>query len=342
MPEKSSNTTFDALMRNLKKGVFAPVYLLMGEEAYYIDAVSDYIQNNALTVDEQAFNQTIVFGADTTVGKIIDMASAYPMMAQRRVVIVKEAQALRSIDKLDKYVEKPLASTILVICYKNGNADRRHKWVNAVAREGVLLESKKMKEWQIPAYIQGWVTTHGATAEQKSAEMMAEHIGADLHRLHSELEKLLVMLPENDKRITPEMVEKNVGVSKDFNWFELRDAIASKNIFKANQIMAYMTSATKKDSFFTLLPSMFAFFQNLMLAHYAPNKQDPQAIASALELRSKYGAECYMTAMRNYNAMKTLQILDKIEQTDCKIKGLNNPNTNNEDLMKELLFFILH
>ncbi|MGI6232906.1 MAG: DNA polymerase III subunit delta [Prevotella sp.] len=342
MPEKKPVVTYDAIMSQLKKGEYAPVYLLMGDESYYIDNISNYIQEHALSPEEQAFNQTVVFGADITVGKIADLAMSYPMMAQRRVVIVKEAQNVRSLDKLDKYVEKPLATTVLVICYKNGTVDRRQKWVGAVGRNGVVFESNKLRDWQLPNFIQKWLVGHKVAVDPKSASMIAEHVGPDLNRLTSELEKLLVALPADDRRVTPELVERNIGVSKDYNWFELRDALANKNVFKANQIMKYFTDNQRRDGFYTLLPSLFSFFQNLMIAYYAPNRNDPVALAEELGLRSRYGTQSYLTAMRNYTAMKTLQILDKIGETDAKVKGFNNPNTSISDLMQELVFFILH
>lgn len=246
MPEKKSVVTFDTIMRSLKKGEYQPVYLLMGDEPYYIDAITDYIQQHVLTPDEQAFNQDVVFGADVTVGKIVDMAMSYPMMAAHRVVIVKEAQNVRQLDKLEKYLAKPLQTTILVIAYKNGTVDRRKKWVAGADRNGVVFESKKMRDWQLPGFIKGWLATHKAAADDKSASMIAEHVGADLHRLTSELNKLLVVLPENDRRVTPEVVERNIGISKDFNWFELRDAIVKRDVVKANMIMKYFTSNQKR------------------------------------------------------------------------------------------------
>lgn len=340
MAEKST-VTYEAVMSSLKKGNYAPIYLLMGDEPYFIDSISNYIQQNALSEAEQGFNQTVVFGADITVGQIIDMAMSYPMMAARRVVIVKEAQGVKQLDKLFKYVEKPQSTTVLVLCYKNGTADKRQKWVSAVARNGVLYESVKMKDWQLPGYVKKWMLEKKATIDDKSASMIAEFVGADLHRLVSELEKLLVVLPE-DRRVTPELVEEHVGVSKDFNGFELRDAIVNRDVYKANLIMKYFTSSQKRDSLYIVLPSLYSFFQNLMIAHYVPNRNDPDALAAALGLRSKYGTQSYLVALKNYTAMKTLLILDKIGKTDAKMKGLDNPNTPVSQLMQELIHYILH
>ncbi len=342
MPEKKPVATFDAIMKDLKAGHFSPIYILMGDESYYIDQISDYIQSHVLTPDEQAFNQTVVFGADTNAAQIADAAKAYPMMASHRVVIVKEAQAIRSFDKLEKYASKPLATTILVICYKNGTINRRTKFVSAVERTGVVFESKKMKDGQLPGFIQAYLTGKKASIDYKSAAMIADHVGADLNRLMSELDKLIISLPEADRRITPEMVEENIGVSKDFNSFELRTAIVNRDVFKANQIIKYFDSNPKAGSLFSFLPLLFNFFQNLMIAHYAPNKRDPQSLAAFLEMRKQWGVTAYLTGLKNFTGRKTLQILDKIREIDAKSKGLDNPNTDAGDLMKELIFFILH
>ena len=342
MPEKRPSVTFDAIMKDLKEGHYAPIYILMGDESYYIDRISDYIQEHVLTPDEQAFNQTVVFGADVNAAGIADMAMSYPMMASHRVVIVKEAQALRSFERLEKYVEKPLASTILVICYKNGSINRRLKFVSAAERAGVVFESKKLKDYQLPTFIRDYLKKKNASIDDKSASMLADYIGSDLNRMMSELDKLLISLPEEDRRVTPSVVEKNVGVSKDFNAFEFRNAIINKDVFKANQIIKYFNSNPKAGSLYSLLPFLFSFFQNLMVAFYAPNSSDPQSLAGYLDLRSTWGTKDYLAGMRNYSGRKTLQILEKLREIDAKSKGLDNPNTDAGDLMKELIFFILH
>ncbi|MBM6992391.1 MAG: DNA polymerase III subunit delta [Prevotella sp.] len=342
MPEKKPTLTFEAIMRDLKTGRFAPIYILMGEESYYIDKISDYIQNHVLSPDQQAFDQTVVFGADVNAAQVADLSMQYPMMAPKKVIIVKEAQGMRSFDKLEKYAENPQPRTVLVFCYKNGTMNRRTKFVATVERMGIVFESKKMREWQLPTYIQGYLKVQNASIDEKSANMIADHIGADLNRLNSELDKLLISIPQDDRRITPEMVEKNIGVSKDFNAFELRSAIVNKDVFKANQIIKYFDSNPKAGSVYSFLPLLFNFFQNLMIAFYAPNRGDKQSVSDYLELRSVWGVNDYMTGMRNYTGKKTLQILGKIRETDTKSKGLDNPNTSAGDLMKELIYYILH
>ncbi|WP_276911099.1 DNA polymerase III subunit delta [Hallella colorans] len=342
MPEKKTTQSFDAIMRELKAGHFLPVYVLMGDESYYIDQISDYIQNHVLKPDQQAFDQIVVYGLDTNAAQLTDLAMQYPMTAPVRVIIVKEAQGMKSIEKLEKYVKNPQPKTILVICYKNGTINRRTKFMSGVEKVGLVFESKKLREWQLPGYVQSYLSKRKVAIDEKSANMIAESIGADLSRLHSELDKLLISLPEDNRCVSPEMVERNIGVSKDFNAFELRSAIVNKDVFKANQIIKYFDNNPKAGSVYSFLPLLFNFFQNLMLAYYAPNRVDKQSVANYIELKSLWGVTDYMTGMRNYSGRKTLQILDKIRETDTKSKGLDNPNTSTGDLMKELIFYILH
>lgn len=342
MPEKKTTQSFDAIMRELKAGHFLPVYVLMGDESYYIDQISDYIQNHVLKPDQQVFDQIVVYGLDTNAAQLTDLAMQYPMTAPVRVIIVKEAQGMKSIEKLEKYVKNPQPKTILVICYKNGTINRRTKFMSGVEKVGLVFESKKLREWQLPGYVQSYLSKRKVAIDEKSANMIAESIGADLSRLHSELDKLLISLPEDNRCVSPEMVERNIGVSKDFNAFELRSAIVNKDVFKANQIIKYFDNNPKAGSVYSFLPLLFNFFQNLMLAYYAPNRVDKQSVANYIELKSLWGVTDYMTGMRNYSGRKTLQILDKIRETDTKSKGLDNPNTSTGDLMKELIFYILH
>lgn len=342
MAEKKVSVSFDTLMQQLRDKKFAPVYLLMGDEPYYIDKLSNFFQNQILSPEQQAFDLTVVFGADVNAAQIADLAMQYPMMSERKVIIVKEAQGLKSFDKLEKYVLHPQPKTILVFCYKNGTINRRLKFAAAVEKTGVIYESKKLKEWQLPKFILDYAKRQKASIDEKSAAMIADHIGADISRLTSELDKLLISLPQDNRRITPEIVEKNVGVSKDFNAFELRDAIVNKNIYKANQIISYFNNNPKAGSAYSLVPLLFNYFQNLMLAYYAPNRNDQYALAEYLGMRSPWGVKDYITGLKNYTGRKTLHILDKLGEIDAKIKGLDNPNTPSEELMRELIFFILH
>lgn len=343
MAEKKSSFTFETIMRDLKAKKYAPVYVLMGDESYYIDRITDYIADNVLDPDDRDFNQTVVFGADTTAAQVVDMAKGYPVMpAAHRVVIVKEAQGLKSLDALERYFEKPLASTVLVIAYKNGTIDRRKKVVGKAEAVGVVFESKKKRDYELPAFIEAYLKKNHVAIDTKSAAMIAEHIGADLSRLISELDKVMISLPDDDRRVTPDVVEREIGVSKEFNIFELKTAIIERNVFKANQIVKYFDKNPKAGSLFSCLPLLYTYFQNLMVAFYAPDKNNDNNLAAFLELKSVWGLKDYRVGMRNFSAMKTLQILAKIRETDAKSKGLDSLNTSTDDLMRELIFFILH
>lgn len=341
MPAKQG-VTFQSIMQDLKNRSFAPFYLLMGDESYYIDSISDYIASHVLSPEESDFNQTICFGSDVTAVQVADMARRYPMMAEYQVIIVKEAQNIRSLEALEKYLKNPVKSTILVWCHKNGKIDARKKVIGVAQSVGVVFESKKLRDYQLPDFIQNYLKPKKISIDPKSCQMIADYIGADLSRIVSELDKILIYLPEDDRRITPEVVEKEVGVSKDFNAFELRNAIVSKDVFKANQIIKYFDNNPKAGSLYSFLPLLFSFFQNLMIVHYTPNKSSEQDIARVLDLKSAWGSKDFITGLRNYSARKTMEIISKIREVDGKSKGLDNPNTGAGELMKELIFFILH
>ena len=342
MAEKRQTTTYESILSDLSEGKFAPLYILMGEESYFIDKITDFIAQNALREEERDFNQTLCFGSDVSAAAVADMARRYPMMAERQVVIVKEAQNIKQWDQLEQYFEKPQPTTVLVIAYKNGTIDGRKKILTKAQNAGaVIFESKKLYERDLPVFIVDYLKRHQATIDHKSCLMIAEHIGSDLSRLTSELDKVCLSMPEGSRHITPEVVEEQIGVSKDFNGFEFRSAIANRDILKANQILKYFDSNPKSGGPFMLIPLLFNFFQNLMLAHYAPQKTD-SGVAQFLDLRNAWGAKEYMIGLRNYSGMKTMQIIQKIRETDAKSKGLDNPNTPVGDLMKELVFFILH
>ena len=335
--------TYDAIMRELQSRQFRPVYYLMGDEPYYIDKIADWIAENVLQPEERDFNQTILFGSDVNAAQIVDAAKRYPMMAERQVLIVKEAQNVKSTEPLEKYLKAPMPSTILVMCHKNGTIDgRKREYVKAIQAVGVLFESKKLRERDLPAFIERYLKARGVGIDPKSTQMIVDSIGADLSRLTSELDKVLIALPEANRQVTPQVVEEQIGVSKDFNAFELRSAIVSRDVFKANQIVKYFDENPKAGSLYSFLPMLFNYFQNLLIAYYAPQKNSQEGLAQWLELRSPWGARDYMTGMRNYTGMKVLQILGKIRETDAKSKGLDNPNTPAGELMKELLFFVFH
>ena len=339
---ETKNATFDSIMHDLKQRNYLPIYYLMGEESFYIDKISDYIAENVLTPEERDFNMTVMYGTDVTGKDVVEVARRYPMMSEHQVVIVKEAQKLKGLEPLEKYVEKPLASTILVFCHKYGVADRRKKVYSEMAKVGVVFESKKLRDRDLIPFIGKYLQARGASIDPKSEQIIADSIGPDLNRLTSELDKVLIALPADDKRVTPEVVERQIGVSKDFNTFELRDAIVNRNVYKANQIANYFDINPKAGSFYQILPLLFNYFQNLILAFYCPQRGSQEAVAKWLDLKSPWAAKDYMTGMRNYSGMKVMQIISKIREIDAKSKGIDNPYTPSGELMKELIFFILH
>lgn len=343
MATEPKSVTYESIMNDLKAGKFEPVYYLMGDEPYYIDKISDYIAEHALTPDERDFNQTILFGSDVTAAQVADTARRYPMMAERQVVIVKEAQNIKQTDQLERYFKTPVKSTVLVLCHKNGSIDgRKREYLKTIREAGVLFESKKLKDRDLVPFIEKYLQARQVSIDPKSAMLIAEAIGPDLSRLTGEMDKVVLSLPETDRRVTPQVVEDQIGVSKEFNGYELRDALVNRNIYKANLIIKYFDKNPKAGSVYSFLPLIFQYFQNLMIAHYAPKKQSQEGVAEWLELRSPWAAKEYMTGLRNFSAMKVMQILGKIREIDAKSKGLDNPNTAPEELMKELIFYILH
>ena len=341
MPETA--ITYESVMHDLQQRKFRPVYYLMGDEPYYIDKISDWIAENVLQPEGRDFDQTVLFGSDVNASQIVDAAKRYPMMSEYQVLIVKEAQNVKNVEALEKYMKAPMPSTILVLCHKNGTIDgRKREYVRAIQQAGILFESKKLRERDLPGFIERYLKAQEASIDPKSTQMIAEAIGADLSRLTGELDKVLLSLPEQDRRVTPQVVEDQIGVSKDYNAFELRDAIVNRNIEKANRIIKYFDENPKAGGLFALLPMVFNYFQNLMLAFYCPQKGSQEALAKWLDMKSPWGARDYLTGMQNYSGMKVMQIISKIREIDAKSKGLDNPNTPPGELMRELIFFTFH
>ena len=341
MPETA--ITYESVMHDLQQRKFRPVYYLMGDEPYYIDKISDWIAENVLQPEGRDFDQTVLFGSDVNASQIVDAARRYPMMSEYQVLIVKEAQNVKNVEALEKYMKAPMPSTILVMCHKNGTIDgRKREYVKAIQQAGILFESKKLRERDLPGFIERYLKAQEASIDTKSTQMIAEAIGADLSRLTGELDKVLLSLPEQDRRVTPQVVEDQIGVSKDYNAFELRDAIVNRNIEKANRIIKYFDENPKAGGLYALLPMVFNYFQNLMLAFYCPQKGSQEALAKWLDMKSPWGARDYLTGMQNYSGMKVMQIISKIREIDAKSKGLDNPNTPPGELMRELIFFTFH
>ena len=333
--------TYEGIIRELQAKQYRPVYYLMGDEAFYIDKIADYIIDNVLNDTEKEFNQTILYGADVDAATIINAAKRYPMMSEYQVIVVKEAQAVHNMEELVFYLQKPLQSTILVLCHKHGSLDKRKKLAAEIEKVGVLYESKKLKEAQLPAFIAAYIKQKGFDIDQKATAMLAEFVGTDLSRLVGEMEKLIITSSKNSTKITPEQIEKNIGISKDYNNFELRSALVEKDVLKANKIVKYFEENPKTNPIQMALSLLFGFYSNLMMAYYAPEKSE-QGIAAFLGLKSPWQAREYMAAMRKYSGIKTMQIISEIRTTDAKSKGVENSSLSDGDLLRELVFKILH
>lgn len=340
MAKKDDNSHLK-ILQDIRNKTFAPVYFLMGDELYYIDLICDTIVANALSESERDFNQTILYGADIEdFGIVINTAKRFPMMAQHQLVVVKEAQMIRSIESLTYYLQKPLRSTILVICYKGSYKSK--KILAEIGKVGVLYESKKLYENQLPAFISNYLAEKRMTIDPKASAMMADFIGADLNRLTGELDKLAITLPEGQTRITAESVERNIGISKDFNNFELLNAIINRNVYKANLIVRYFEQNPKNNPLVVTISVLFNFFANLMLCYFAPDKSE-NGLVGELKLRSAFQARDYIVAMRNYNAFKCIEIIDCIRRSDAKSKGVNSgAMSQDSDILREMVFRIMH
>lgn len=333
--------TFEEICREICQKKFLPVYFFMGEEAFFMDQITDLIIKNALDESERDFNQIILYGADTDVATIINAARRFPMMSKYQLVIVREAQMLKNVEELSFYVKKPLESTILVINHKYKTLDRRKSLASAVEKVGVLFESKKVPDYKLPGFITSYLQQRGIGIDPKAAQMLSDFLGNDLNKLTKELEKLNLLLATQTKRITPELVEQNIGISKEYNNFELIKAIATKDVLKANRIAQHFDKNPKNNPIQMTLPVLFNYFMNLLICYYTPDKSD-NSLIQALGLKGTFQLKDYQLGMKNYSAMKVFNLIADIRTCDAASKGINNNSASPGELLKELLYRILH
>jgi DNA polymerase-3 subunit delta len=330
---------FDEILKELKNKIYRPVYFLMGDEAYYIDQLTDYISGHVLTDAEKTFNQTMFYGKDADVHSIINSARRFPMMANYQVVIVKEAQELKKLEDLLFYVEKPLKSTLLVINYKYGNLDKRTKLYKALSNH-ILFESKKLYDNQVPEWIVNFLKKGGVSIDAEAAELIKESLGNDLSKIAHELDKLMLVLPEGNKMVTKTIIERNIGISKDFNTFELTKALGQKNILKANRIADYFNKNPKASPFPVTIQVLFSFFSKILSYHFIVDKSRGN-VASSLGVNPFFVVE-YEQAAKKYPPAKAVAIIAALREYDMKSKGVGNSSVPDGELLKELLFIILH
>lgn len=321
------------IITDIQAKKIAPIYFLMGEEPYYIDGISNYLENNLLAEEERGFNQIVLYGRDVSIEDIVSNAKRYPMMAERQLVVVKEAQDLsRTIENLVSYAENPQPTTVLVICYKYKKLDARKKLSKALKSNAVLFESKKLYENQVPDWIRRVMASRGYTITPKAAQMLTEFLGNDLSKVNNELEKLQLILPKGGQ-ISPQLIEENIGISKDFNNFELQNAIGERNIKKAFGIAHYFAQNPKNHPMVMTVALLYSFFSKLLKYH---SLSDKSMAAKALGV-SPYFIKDYQLAARHYPMKKVSAIIAAIRVTDMKSKGVGAANLPQGDLLKELL-----
>jgi len=334
--------TFSDLLKDLKAKKYQPVYLLHGAEPYFIDVISNYIETTVLSESEKAFNQTVLYGKEVDFKQVVDAARRYPMMAKHQVVLLKEAQEMRSLKELQTYIERPLTSTILVICHKHKKFDSRTKFGKAVNKNAVVLESKKLYDNQLPDWISSYLKERGFSIEPAATNLMAEYLGTNLAKVANELDKLAINLPAKTT-ITAQHIQENIGISKEYNIFELQKALGQRQVTKANRIVQYFSSNPRKNPLVLMVSSLYAYFSKIYSLHFLKNASE-QDILNNLKLRSAYFLKDYRLTARYYNRLQTEAVLALLKEYDLKSKGVNfnNAYLREGELMKELVWKILH
>ncbi len=331
--------TYQELIKSLKNKEYKPVYFLHGDEAYYIDKVSNYLEKSVLSEGERAFNQLVLYGKDTDAKSLIDTASRYPMMAPHQLVVLKEAQDMRSLNDLQLYIEKAVPTTILVICFKYKKFDKRTKFAKAIVKHAVVFESKKLYDNKMPDWIQTYLKGKKLQIEPAATALIAEYLGTDLSKVANELDKLSINLPAGTM-VNPALVQEHIGISKDYNVFELQNALGSRNIPKAQRIVNYFISNPKNNPLVVVVSTLYNFFSKVYIAHSLRGSSDRE-LSTALGLRSDFFLKDYKQAMRNFNKPRTEKVIAVLREYDLKSKGVDNVSTPPGELMRELVLKIL-
>ncbi len=331
---------FETILRNLAKKEYRPIYLLHGEEPYFIDKISGYIEKNVLTEEEKSFNQTIFYGKDSDPRIIADTAYKYPMMSGKQVVIIKEAQTLKEIEILRNYASKPMPSTILVICYKYKTLNQKTKLFKAIKENGEILTANKLYENQIPFWIEKYLKQYNYTITPQAAQILTDYLGTELSKISNELDKLLIAVKDTT-HITPVHIEKNIGLSKDFNLLELQDALATKNIFRANRIIKYFGSNPQLHPIQATTSTLFGFFSKMLAIRFLRDKSE-KGVLKAIGGHPFY-LKKIMAASKNYSTEKLLEIISILREYDLKSKGIGvSTMVDTAELQKEMIYKILH
>lgn len=333
------SATYQSILQDLQHGKYAPIYLLDGEEPFFIDQISDFIEAHALDEAGKAFDQVVLYGREVSVATVLDEAKRYPMIGNRRVVIVKEAQLLKNLDEILPYAKNPMPNNVLVLAHKYKKMDGKKAVTKYLRQHFTYFESKKLYDNQISGWVENHVRGLGRKIEPKAAVLLAEFVGTDLSRLHNELEKLLFIVPISES-ISAQHIETNIGISKDYNNFELINALASKDVLKANKIIKYFGDNPKASPATVMTALLYTFFSKLLIAQTCQDRS-PQGLASALKV-NPYFTKDYSGALRHYNIQKNARIIGYLREFDMRSKGKNNASASEYELMRELVFKILH
>lgn len=353
---KSSKVSFKESLENFKtasstirQGKFAPVYLLMGEEPYFIDKLCDLLAESILGEAEKSFNQTILYGKDSDAGAIVNLCRQMPMMGGRMVVIVKEAQQLKKLEQLSVYTQNPLDSTVLILCHKGKNVDKRIPLYKSINDKGMVFESVPPRDYEIGGWLAEFARARGLTMDAKASSMLVEHLGADIAKIANELGKLVVSLPQGTKTITADHIEQNIGISKEFNNFELTKALSERNLNRALLIAEHFANNPKDNPFVVTISMLFSHFQRIFILNYqrwlARRKNTPMPsemeLAKMLKLPTAFFLKEYQVAANNYPNAKVFAIFGLLREYDMKSKGINGGSASDGELLKELLMKIM-
>lgn len=332
--------TYPQIIKELKAKKFVPIYLLHGNESYYIDKISKYIEDNVLTEGEKSFNQMIMYGKDTDHKTLIDTCSRYPMMASHQVVILKEAQEMKTLKELLPYLQKSVHTTILVICYKHKKFDGRTKFGKLLKQKALVFESKRLYDNQIPDWIQSYLKDKKLSISPSAAALVAEYLGEDLSKVSNELDKLAINLAPGTE-VNEKHIQDQIGISKEYNVFELQKALGAKNVVKSNRIIHYFISNPKKNPLVVVVGTLFNFFSKVYLTHFLKQSSEKEMMEK-LGVRRAFFLKDYKLAARNYPFQQSQNVIAILKEYDLKSKGVDRVNATEGDLMKEMVFRILH
>ncbi|MDR2806149.1 MAG: DNA polymerase III subunit delta [Dysgonamonadaceae bacterium] len=337
----AKDLSFNEIKGNIQLKKFMPVYLFQGEESYYIDVLTDLLIHSVVDESQRDFNQTIVYGLETDVPAIINACRRYPMMSEWQLVVVKEAQLLKNIDELVNYVKNPLQSTVLVINYKYGKLDGRKKLTGEIAKAGIVFESKKLYDSKLPDFIITYLRDRQINIPWSTAQILTDYLGNDLSKITNELDKLCIALPAGQKQVTDTFVEQNIGVSREFNDYELQKAIAAGNVLKAVRIARYFEENQKKNPIVRTLTILFGFFSNLMICQYE-NDKSKSRLTDVLGFKWDMQIVDYMEALKIYTSRKTMKNISLIREYDARAKGFQNSSVPPGKLLIEAIFKLMH